>query len=233
MVEGFTFLIGTRDPSGTLISSFPTAANSVSVAVAQDGTYLVGQLPARVQRFSPSGTLLQTIGTADFIGAGVFGVAVDPTTGLIYANDTTSGADQVLLFNPDGTFNSIFATGIAQPQGLAVDAGRNVYVGQTISGARVHIFDSLGVPIATIGPDPLLLTNPRGIAVDSQNRIIVADGPVVKIFSPAVAPPPTSGKVDVCHRNNGKNNPDKTINIASDSVAGHLAHGDTLGACES
>jgi len=185
VVEGFTFTIATRDPSGSLISSFNDfTANSLSVAVAQDGSYLVGQAPARVRRYSPSGASLQNIGEANFTGFSVQGVAVDPTSGRFYANDSTGGANRVLLFNSDGTLNSVFATGIGQPLGVTVDANGNVYVVQTSGGSQVLIFDPTGALIGTIGTGPLLLTNPRGgIAVDSQGRIIVADGPVVKIFS--------------------------------------------------
>ena len=197
----------------------------MSLDVAQNGDYLVGQAQGQVRRFSPAGAILETIGASLFIG-GTFGVAVDPTSGRFYANDSTGGADRVLLFNSDGTFNSVFATGIPQPLGLAVDANGNVYVTQSISGARVHIFQPNGTLIGAIGPDPSLITNPRGIAVDSQGRIIVADGPVVKIFSGLAPPPPPSEKVDVCHK--GK----KTINIYIDSLADHLAHGDTEGPCD-
>ena len=183
VVEGFTFTIATRDPDGTLVSSFPTTANSLSVDVGQDGNYLVGQSPAGVRQFSPAGVLLQTFGASDFIGSSVEGVAVDPTSGRFYANDSTGVADWVLLFNSNGTFNSVFATGIPQPLGLAVDASGNVYVSQSISGPRIHIFQPNGSLIDTIGPDPALISTPRGIAIDSDGRIILADGPVVKIFS--------------------------------------------------
>ena len=183
VVEGFTFTIATRDPDGTLVSSFPTTANSLSVDVGQDGNYLVGQSPAGVRQFSPAGVLLQTFGASDFTGSSVEGVAVDPTSGRFYANDSTGGADRVLLFNSNRTFNSVFATGIPQPLGLAVDASGNVYVSQSLSGPRIHIFQPNGAFIDTIGPDPALISTPRGIAIDSDGRIILADGPVVKIFS--------------------------------------------------
>ena len=41
----------------------------------------------------------------------------------------------------------------------------------------------------------------------------------------------SSEKVDVCHRTRSRKNPERTINISSDSVEDHLAHGDRIGAC--
>jgi len=80
VVEGFTFTIATRNLDGALDSSFPTTGNSLSVAVGQDGNYLLGQSPVRVRQFSPpAGTLLQTIGASDFTGSSVDAVAVDHT----------------------------------------------------------------------------------------------------------------------------------------------------------
>ena len=181
VVEGFTFTIATRNLDGALDSSFPTTGNSLSVAVGQDGNYLVGQSPVRVRQFSPlAGTLLQTIGASDFTGSSVDAVAVDPTTGRFYAADSTGGADRVLLFNANGTFNSVFVTGIPQPLGLAVDASGNVYVSQTITGPRIRIFQPNKFELDSIVTD---ISNPRGIAIDNDGRIIVADGPVVKICS--------------------------------------------------
>jgi DNA-binding beta-propeller fold protein YncE len=64
--------------------------------------------------------------------------------------------------------------------GLAVDASGNVYVSQTITGPRIRIFQPNKFELDSIVTD---ISNPRGIAIDNDGRIIVADGPVVKIFS--------------------------------------------------
>ena len=103
--------------------------------------------------------------------------------GQFYANDSTSGADRVLRFSGDGLSNSVFATGIAQPLAVAVDAHGNVYVVQTISGSQIHIFAPNGTLITSFGSGTFI--GPRGVAIDSQGRVIVADFNSVKIFSPS------------------------------------------------
>ena len=87
-----------------------------------------------------------------------------------------------MRFNSDGSLDSVFATGITQPEGLAVDAAGNVYVGELFG--PVHIFASNGSEITTFGAG-IFSGTPHDIAIDSQGRIIVADGSGgVKIFSP-------------------------------------------------
>ena len=114
-------------------------------------------------------------------GVEVFGVAVD-SSGKIYASDVQNG--RVLLFNSDGTFNSVFVTGIAHPQGVAVDAAGNVYVADRgINPGNVKVYRPDGSLLTTISPGPQMFFGPLGIAIDSQGRVIVADQNSVRIFS--------------------------------------------------
>ena len=187
--DGGGFTIQTRDSAGNVIDTFfDGSVNSVSVAVDPNGDYLVGVSapPGRVLRRSPSGTVLQVIGEDDFLSGSVFGVAVDPTSGRIYASDS-AGADQVLVFDSAGTFISVFATGIGQPLGLAVDANGNVYVAQTIGGNQIHVFAPDGSLIESFGSGDLAGPG-GGIAIDSQGRVIVGDFDSVKIFSGLAQP---------------------------------------------
>ena len=192
--DGGGFTIQTRDSTGTvLLSFFDGSANSLSVAVEENGNYLLGQSAGgnfgKVQRRSPTGTIIQTIGTVagPFAGGSVQGVAVDPLTGGFYANDSVGGADRVLRFSADGLTSSVFATGIGQPLGLATDASGNVYVAQTSNGNQIHVFAPDGSLIEIFGSGDL--ASPRGgIAIDSQGRVIVGDLDTVKIFSGLAQP---------------------------------------------
>ena len=187
------FTITVRQPDGTFISSFVIDQNSFGLAINADGNYLVAQSDGgnsgRLAVYSPAGVLLDSYGDSDPLdsntfGVEVFGVALD-ASGNIYASDVNNG--RVLLFDSDGTFNSVFATGIGRPQGVAVDSAGNVYVSNR--GAfpgNVQVFQPDGALLTTFSlPDEpgVVGFDPRGIAVDSQDRVIVGDGAFVRIFS--------------------------------------------------
>ena len=115
------------------------------------------------------GSAVQTNGTTSTFGNFVQDVTVDPTNGKIYGTDTLN--NRVLRFLPNGDFDTVFATGIFQAFGIAVDPAGNVYVAEDSPG-RVHVFTSAGVPITTFdGGVPNL--RPRYIDIDSQGRVIV------------------------------------------------------------
>jgi sugar lactone lactonase YvrE len=190
--DGGGFTIVTRDGvTGNSNSSFNDfAQNSSSLDVDASGNYVIAQ-SGRIGVYTPAGTLVTTFGSAQ-LGSTMLGVAIASSTGQIYVNDSTNPepvGPRVLRFNSDGSFDSVFANGITQPEGLAVDAAGNVYVGELFG--PVHIFAPNGSEITTIGTG-ILSGTPHDIAIDSQGRIIVADGSGgVKIFSPL----PTCGDV--------------------------------------
>jgi uncharacterized protein (TIGR03663 family) len=121
------------------------------LAIAPDGSLFVADTDNnRIQHFSPEGQFLNAWG--------VFG-------------DISTGADNA----PIGTFN--------QPWAVAVSPdGRWVYVADTWNH-RIQKFSSSGEPMAMWGVgnyDPastnsMGLWGPRGIVVDPQNRVFVAD----------------------------------------------------------
>ena len=128
------------------------------------------------------------------------GVAVD-SQGNVYVADT--GNHRVEVFKPDGTLlRSIggFGSGDGQlnePRGIAVDAQGNLYVADTWN-ARIVKFDSNGTFLKSWGEgkqefgggrratvtegdaernaaEPLGFFGPRGIAVDKQGNVYIAD----------------------------------------------------------
>ncbi len=127
------------------------------------------------------------------------GLAVD-SKGNVYVAD--SAKHQVLVFGPDGALlREIGGLGSApgqfnEPHGLAVDKDDNLYVADTWN-ARIDKFDPNGVFLKSWGqgqPDqsgrlltmtdgteagnaaaPLGFYGPRGVAVDDQGSVYVAD----------------------------------------------------------
>ncbi|HEX8912609.1 MAG TPA: hypothetical protein VF796_09655, partial [Humisphaera sp.] len=68
--------------------------------------------------------------------------------------------------------------------GITLDAADNIYASERGSSHQVHVFDPRGKPLRTVGKpgvpavgpyDPLHMNNPRGLAVDPQGRLWVAE----------------------------------------------------------
>lgn len=128
----------------------------------------------RVVVLDAGGALLTTFGSLCRLGEGEAGGCVDP-----------DGAGPLAL--GDGQFN--------EPWGIAVAADGTIYVADTWNG-RIQVFDMNGTFLrkwgyfnttdGTLG-DPLALFGPRGIAVDSQGNVLVADTGNKRIlqFTPA------------------------------------------------
>ena len=75
-------------------------------------------------------------------------------------------------------------SGLEAPHGLALDAAGNIYVSERGQSHQVKVYSPDGKPLRSIGKrgapqagpyDPLKMQNPRGVTVDSQNRIWVAE----------------------------------------------------------
>jgi uncharacterized protein (TIGR03663 family) len=133
-------------------------------------------------------------------GSGPTGIAADGQ-GNLYVADT--GAHQIHVFGPDGALLRSFGGlgsevgKLYEPRGVAVDAQGNIYVADTWN-ARVVKYGPEGRPLATWGSGdqdlgdgrkatitdgtqagnaaaPLGLFGPRGVAVDAQGNVYVAD----------------------------------------------------------
>lgn len=133
-------------------------------------------------------------------GAGATGITVD-SQGRLYVADT--GAHQIQIFDSNGSFvRSIGGFGSAlgqlnEPRGVAVDAQGNIYVADTWN-ARIVKYSPDGEPQASWGSGdqdlgdgrratitegdpvrneaiPLGFFGPRGLAIDAQNRLYIAD----------------------------------------------------------
>ncbi len=152
--------------------------------VVVDGSPSANPLSGTLLRISPTGTT----GTIAAITTGSpTGVAVDATTGNIYAAvapvglNGTPGVTQVTRF---GTVNNFVSGGVLQsPVAVAVDSAGNVYVGDN-KADKIYKYNSAGTQVnangtATANPFASLPASPNDLqdirmTFDSAGNLIVA-----------------------------------------------------------
>lgn len=125
-----------------------------------------------IQKLSPTGVLLQTV------GGGVIefpsGVAVDSAGNIYVADDSNKS---VLKFSSTGVLQQTVGSALLlSPDSVAVDGAGNIYVadrGLLPVVPRVVIFNSAGSFLRTVGGG--LLNSSDGVALDSAGNIYVAD----------------------------------------------------------
>jgi DNA-binding beta-propeller fold protein YncE len=115
------------------------------------------------------------------------GIALDNKNRFLYVADVVN--NEIAVFDPDN-FKRLRSIGgpsaqpageepgtLARPTNVAVDAGGNVYVADTINN-RIQIFDADGRFISMFGrggDGPGFFGRPKGLAVDRDGHIWVAD----------------------------------------------------------
>ncbi len=152
------------------------------IAVDESGNVLVADTNnGRIEKFSPTGTFLSTIGTKGS-GQGQFaqpnGIAID-RVGNIYVAD--AGNHRVLTLKPDGTFIAEWKgpeLGFYGPRRVAIGPDDSIYVvdqGRT----RIAKFSPSGRVLAVWGAQgggDGQFNDPTSVAVDpTTNKVYVAD----------------------------------------------------------
>ncbi len=144
----------------------------------------------QVYKFSPTGKLLMTLGTAG--GARAPGYFPEPTAVLVAPNgdiyvaeghssrpatdSTPASTARVLKFSKDGKFLTAWGqwgkspNDFDQPHALAMDSKGRLYVGDR-GNNRVKIFDQNGTLLDTW----YQFSRPSGIFIDAHDNIYVAD----------------------------------------------------------
>lgn len=105
-------------------------------------------------------------------------LAVGPD-GVLYITDLSN--NRIVTYNPSNGDTGVFAAGLNDPQGIAVDGSGNVYVAN--QGAQDVLVYSGGGAITTLSSIPGV-TTPLGVAVDPSGSVLVSDsttGDVVRI----------------------------------------------------
>jgi uncharacterized protein (TIGR03663 family) len=162
------------------------------IAIAPDGSlYIADSNNHRIQHLDADGNVLHTWGSyadssqGDAPGGTFFepwGITVGPD-GSVYVADTWN--HRIQKFTPEGEFLTMWGYfGQAEapdamwgPRDIKMSPDGVVYVSDT-GNKRIVLFDSEGNPISEFGEAGLLpgqFDEPVGIAIDTQNRVFVAD----------------------------------------------------------
>jgi DNA-binding beta-propeller fold protein YncE len=159
-----------------------------AIAVAADGTLFVADGANRIDRFAPTGALIDSFGHAGSepgalrFGAGggnsaSAGGGLAASGPFLYVADT--GNDRILRFGLDGSNpRTLVPPGMLDvPQGLTVRGTR-----VTVADDRNHrlvVFDTGGRLLGTVGAgkgsNPGQLAHPYDVASDAAGRLFVAD----------------------------------------------------------
>ncbi|HUB98464.1 MAG TPA: S8 family serine peptidase [Solirubrobacterales bacterium] len=193
-----TFRTGTIAPTKTLSIGASSLKNPQGLAVDKEGNLWVADWGNnQVRKFSPSGELLLSFGSAGS-GPGQFsgpeGIAFTPD-GKLWVTD--SGNSRVQEFDATGKYLGQFgsygtASGyFVEPQGIAVAANGDIWVSDPRYN-RIEQFSSTGSFIRAVGAvgyngnGQTEFSYPAGIAIGEDGRVWVVDQGhnVVKIISP-------------------------------------------------
>ena len=134
-----------------------------------------------IEAFSLKGEHLRTIG-ARGVGPGEFNYPVNIAVGAegrIHVTDMLNF--RVQTFERDGQPYGVFGeAGVGAPaqfqklKGIAVDSFGNIHVSDSLTG-NVQVFNSRFHPLIAYGGPIVPMVVPTAIAIDSKNRIYVAD----------------------------------------------------------
>jgi sugar lactone lactonase YvrE len=125
-----------------------------SIHIGPDGdVYVVDRNAHVVQKHSPDGRFLQTVGTRD------------------RPSDSGYTVEDQVVKRPGGPFNL--------PAAVAVDRNGDMFVADGYGNCQVHRFDSEGSLVKSWGAPgtskPVEFNLPHGIAVDDEDRVMVCD----------------------------------------------------------
>jgi uncharacterized protein (TIGR03437 family) len=225
-IAGNTGSAGYGGDGGPAISGYLNQPNAL-VLDAAGNIYIADTGNNRIRKVSTSGTITLVAGNnfpayAGDGGPAVVGelnhpegLAVDGA-GNVYVADTFNhvirkvsngiittfaGTGGVAGFSGDG--GAANKAKLNHPEGVAVDAGGNVYIADSFNnrirrvGANGVITTIAGTGLASYGGDGLLATDsamrfPSGVSVDSAGKIYVADpqNNVIRVMNPIPGGPP-------------------------------------------
>ncbi|QBB72388.1 hypothetical protein ELE36_19555 [Pseudolysobacter antarcticus] len=155
------------------IGNTSNATLTVSLCTRNDTVYCEGFEAATVK----------TLYEGDISSARPWGVAVDSSGNVFFADYATSTVKEILAAGGYSTVNTL-GSGFSLAYGLAVDASGNVFVADTYNNAVKEILAPAYTTVITLGSG---FNHPAGVAVDASGNVFVADfnnNAVKKILAP-------------------------------------------------
>ncbi|MEO5560627.1 MAG: NHL repeat-containing protein [Dokdonella sp.] len=143
------------------IGNTSTATLTVSLCTRNDTIYCEGFEAATVV----------TLYSGDISSARPWGVAVDASGNVSFADYATSTVKEILAAGGYTTVNTL-GSGFSLPNGLALDASGNVFVADTYNNAVKKILPPAYTTVITLGSG---FNHPAGVAVDASGNVFVAD----------------------------------------------------------
>ncbi|HCJ66269.1 MAG TPA: hypothetical protein DHV62_02810 [Elusimicrobia bacterium] len=182
------FDFATKSISYIAVPGVPTG-----IAVDNEGRlYIAEGLNLFIKVYDRTGNFLYQFGGKIGSEAGQFsgpqGMVVDRERGLLYISDR-GGNNRIAIYDLQGNFlYNIGQEQIIWVQYIATDNQGKIYLSESFK-RTVLVYDRMGKFIRTIGEagDTIgSFARPKGIAVDSDGNIYVADGEfdVIQVFSP-------------------------------------------------
>lgn len=169
------------EPAATPQPPMPTLnANERAVAAFSRGDVFAAVGQGKVKRFSPTGTLLQTLDSGSGSNENT-GMGFD-AAGNLYS--TQFQASSVYKFDINGNLVGAFGSGYdSHPESVVVDSAQNVFIGQADGSRLVRKFNPAGTLLDTFAPS----TGPRGtdwidLASDQRTLFYTSEGNKVKRY---------------------------------------------------
>ncbi len=160
---------------GRPLGEFATGPRPLGIAVAPDGTILVGEDGLdRVARYTTAGALVGTI------GAGALGmpnaIAVESVSGQICVAD--SEATQVAIYASDGTPQTPLGSAIGFPVDIAINSTTSEIFVAAQATSQILVYDFAGTLLrafGSFGDSSGQFIRLQGIAIDASNRVLALD----------------------------------------------------------
>ena len=196
-------LVSVIDPTNNGAFVFPT-----DVAVAGGNIFVVDNRNGRIDQFNNSGVFQSSFGDTQ-LGPTSFPsrIAID-SAGNVFVTDSQGvdtvtgrprGNNRIAEFDSSGNFVRFISTdgsgGAINPNGIAVDASGNVFVGD-FSHNRVLEYSNTGVfltQFGTAGAGDGQFNGADGVALDSSGNVFVTDFGNNRVEEFGVAPVPEAG----------------------------------------
>jgi len=155
----------------------------VAQAAFTTGDVFAGVGSGRIFRYSPTGTLLQTL-TTGFPNSEDTGMAFDASGNLYATNFQGAG---IAKFDTNGTKVGNFGSGFnSDPESIVFDQAGNAYVGQADGTRNILKFDAAGALLQSFAPT----TGPRGtdwidLSSDQHTIFYTSEGGNIRRFDVA------------------------------------------------